>query len=147
MCLYKESYSAGLSMFPFTSAYLEFQSDWSVPVVSRWLWPGNRIFLRVANKVVTWWIVVFLRSVALCWSPSGPYVQVVNFTVPPYTPKLHIYFYRSPRYLSHKFDLFPYFHMKCKTHNPACYGLCLNGRSISYCAAYIFSVRQPDVHC
>ena len=31
----------------------------SVPVVSRWLWPGNRTFLVVASTVVTWWIVAF----------------------------------------------------------------------------------------
>ena len=31
----------------------------SVPVVSRWLWPGNRTFLEVASMVVTWWIVAF----------------------------------------------------------------------------------------
>ena len=35
----------------------------SVPVVSKWLWPGNRTFLEVASMVVTWWIVAFLRSV------------------------------------------------------------------------------------
>ena len=26
----------------------------SVPVVSRWLWPGNRTLLEVASRVVTW---------------------------------------------------------------------------------------------
>ena len=30
-----------------------------VPVVRRWLWPGNRTFLEVASTVVTWRIVVF----------------------------------------------------------------------------------------
>ena len=34
----------------------------SVPVVSRWLWPGNRTFLKVVGMVVTWWIVAFLHS-------------------------------------------------------------------------------------
>ena len=37
----------------------------SLPVVSRWLWPGNR-FLEMASMVVTWWIVDFLRSTT-CW--------------------------------------------------------------------------------
>ena len=36
----------------------------SISVVSRWLWPGNRIYLEVASMVVTWWIVAFLRSVS-----------------------------------------------------------------------------------
>ena len=31
----------------------------SVPVVNRWLWPGNGSFLEVASMVVTWWIVAF----------------------------------------------------------------------------------------
>ena len=35
----------------------------SVPVVSRWLIPGNRTFLEVASMGVTWWIVAFLHSV------------------------------------------------------------------------------------
>ena len=48
----------------------------SVPVVSRWLWPRNRIFLEVASMVVTWWIVAFLRSVTyymllLLWLVAG----------------------------------------------------------------------------
>ena len=29
----------------------------SVPVVSRWLWPGSRTFVEVASMMVTWWIV------------------------------------------------------------------------------------------
>ena len=33
----------------------------SVPVVSRWLWPDNRIFLELDNMVVRWSIVAFLR--------------------------------------------------------------------------------------
>ena len=37
-------------------------SESSVPVVGRWLWPGNRTFLQVASMVVTWWIVGFLCS-------------------------------------------------------------------------------------
>ena len=32
----------------------------SVPVVSRWLWPGNRTFLELASMVVTWWTVAFI---------------------------------------------------------------------------------------
>ena len=35
----------------------------SEPVVSRWLWPGNRTFLEVASMIVSWWIVAFLCSV------------------------------------------------------------------------------------
>ena len=34
----------------------------SVPVVNRWLGPGDRIFLEVASMVITQWIVAFLRS-------------------------------------------------------------------------------------
>ena len=34
-----------------------------VPMVSRWLWPGNRTYLEVASMVVTWWIVTFVQSV------------------------------------------------------------------------------------
>ena len=36
-----------------------------VPVVSRWLWPGHRTFLEVANMVVTWWIVAFCAVVVI----------------------------------------------------------------------------------
>ena len=35
----------------------------AAPVVSRWLWPGNRTFFEVDNMVVSWWIVLFF---ALC---------------------------------------------------------------------------------
>ena len=35
----------------------------SVPLVSRWLWPGNNIILDVVSMVVTCWIVAFLLSV------------------------------------------------------------------------------------
>ena len=35
----------------------------SAPVVSRWLWPGNRTLLEVASMVVSWWLVAFLPSV------------------------------------------------------------------------------------
>ena len=31
----------------------------SAPVVSRWLWTGNRTVLEVTSMVVTWWIVFF----------------------------------------------------------------------------------------
>ena len=40
----------------------------SVPVVSRWLWPGNKIFLEVYSMVITWWIMAFLHSVRLAVS-------------------------------------------------------------------------------
>ena len=38
-----------------------------VPVVSRWLWPGNRTFLEVASMVVTCWLVAFLQSAICHW--------------------------------------------------------------------------------
>ena len=31
----------------------------SVAVVSRWLWPGKRTFLKVFSMVIAWWIVAF----------------------------------------------------------------------------------------
>ena len=31
----------------------------SVPMVSRWSWPGNRTILKVDSLVVSWWIVFF----------------------------------------------------------------------------------------
>ena len=34
----------------------------SVPVVTRWLWPGNRTFLEVASMVVTWWRMAFFAQ-------------------------------------------------------------------------------------
>ena len=34
----------------------------SIPVVSRWLWPGSRIYLEVVSMVVTRWIVAFSYS-------------------------------------------------------------------------------------
>ena len=37
----------------------------SAPVVSRWLWHGNRSFLEVVSIVVSWWIVAFLRCFTL----------------------------------------------------------------------------------
>ena len=41
--------------------------NWSVrslaPVVSRWLWSGNRTFLEVASMMVSLWIVAFLCCV------------------------------------------------------------------------------------
>ena len=44
-------------------------SEWSegssVPVITRWLWPGNRAFLEVANMVVTWRITAFWHT-GLC---------------------------------------------------------------------------------
>ena len=43
-------------------------------MVSRWLKPGNRTFLEVANMVVTWWIVAFLPSEIL----MGSTIEVVN---------------------------------------------------------------------
>ena len=39
------------------------QSVWSsAPVVSRWLWPGNRTCLEVASMVVIWWILAFCAA-------------------------------------------------------------------------------------
>ena len=35
----------------------------SVPVVSRWLWPGKMTYLEVASTMVTWWVVAFWGSV------------------------------------------------------------------------------------
>ena len=35
----------------------------SAPVVSRWLWPGNKTFLVVDSMVVSWWIVGLMPSV------------------------------------------------------------------------------------
>ena len=41
----------------------------SAPVVSRWLWYGNRIFWEVAGLVGTWWIVFFLpMCLCLCFA-------------------------------------------------------------------------------
>ena len=34
----------------------------SVPVVSRWLWPGKRTLLKLDSMVGTWWIVALLQS-------------------------------------------------------------------------------------
>ena len=34
----------------------------SLPVGSRWLWPGNRTFLEMTSMVVTWWMVAFWHS-------------------------------------------------------------------------------------
>ena len=31
----------------------------SVPVVSRWLWSGNRTLLKMDSMVLSWWIVGF----------------------------------------------------------------------------------------
>ena len=49
----------------------------SVPMVSKWLWPGNRTFLEVASMVVTWRIVAFLchvcngqLSAIFLWNPE-----------------------------------------------------------------------------
>ena len=36
----------------------------SAPLVSKWLWPGNRTFLEVDSMVVSLWIVAFLPSVS-----------------------------------------------------------------------------------
>ena len=43
----------------------------SVPVVGRWLWPGNRTYLEVTSVVVTSWIVACLRSVNT-WTIDWP---------------------------------------------------------------------------
>ena len=51
------------------------QSEGSlVPMVSRWLWPGNRTFLEVAYMVATWRIVAFLCSVSLQMGPWCDYL-------------------------------------------------------------------------
>ena len=44
--------------------YRQSASEWrsSAPVVSRWLWPGNRTFLEVDSLVVSWWIVAFFAQ-------------------------------------------------------------------------------------
>ena len=59
----------------------------AVPVVSRWLWPGNRPFLEVASMVVTWWIVAFLRrentqAELCCWNNWNLTDGRVSFTCP-----------------------------------------------------------------
>ena len=60
----------------------------SVPVVNRWLWPGNRTFLEVVSMMVTWWIVAFLCSgsdvclVSRLTTP--PSVQLVKEIPPPH---------------------------------------------------------------
>ena len=38
----------------------------SVLMVSRWLWPGNRTFLKVAGVVATWWIIPFFVQCKAC---------------------------------------------------------------------------------
>ena len=35
-----------------------------------WLWPGNRTCIELASMVVTWWIVIFLRSPRLHCAPN-----------------------------------------------------------------------------
>ena len=50
----------------------------SVPVVSRWLWPGNRTFLEVASMVVTWGIVDFC-TVQSDYTPLLLTLKVLNF--------------------------------------------------------------------
>ena len=42
----------------------------SVPMVSRWLWPGNRTFLEVASMVVTWCIAFFCAVHDTIWNRS-----------------------------------------------------------------------------
>ena len=49
----------------------------SVPVVSRWLGPGNRTFLEVASIVVAWWIVAFLHSVTVQFIVPGKHLITV----------------------------------------------------------------------
>ena len=45
---------------PSTSEGDDYSEGSSVPMVSRWLRPGNRTYLEVSSIVVTWWIVAFL---------------------------------------------------------------------------------------
>ena len=92
----------------------------SVPVVSRWLWPGNRTFLEVASKVVTWLIVVFYAVIflqvtntdqpacnpveeCLCWPRwTHEWTSHLQYNVPP--PDIHA------RYLiiSHSIGVHPW---------------------------------------
>ena len=50
----------------------------SVPVVSRWLWPGDRTFLELASMVVTWWRVAFC---AQCWREHGKCFQHIHSSI------------------------------------------------------------------
>ena len=55
------------SQFNFVPIYCWRSSDnpsvrSSVPVVSKWLWPGNRTFSEVASMVGTWWILAFFAQ-------------------------------------------------------------------------------------
>ena len=38
----------------------------SVPVVCRWVWPGNKTFLEVSSMVVTWWL--FSAVIVIMWA-------------------------------------------------------------------------------
>ena len=53
----------------------------SVPVVSRWLWPGNRTILEVASMVVTWRIVAFLLTESSGVSSSTHTTQCVHIEI------------------------------------------------------------------
>ena len=49
----------------------------SVPMISRWLWPGNRTCLEVASMVITWWIVFFVQCMnpyCLVWEWGGVWI-------------------------------------------------------------------------
>ena len=75
----------------------------SVPVVSRWLWPGNRTFSEVASMVVTWWIVAFFCTVF----PPFPICNIINTDY--WKSLAHSGFsgLSSPYWLLHQFILIP----------------------------------------
>ena len=52
----------------------------SVLVVSRWLWPGNWILLKVASMVATWWIVVCVCCVSIVttWNCMMPFLSLMH---------------------------------------------------------------------
>ena len=59
----------------------------STPVVSRWLWPGNRTFLEVVSMVVSWWIAAFLPS--HIFSSVTPYFSK-TFYIHQYTRTIYV---------------------------------------------------------
>ena len=56
----------------------------SVPVVSKWLWPGNKTLLEVASMVITWWIVPFFGPVGgSCFAMMGTHRFFNTYTARP----------------------------------------------------------------
>ena len=53
----------------------------SAPVVTGWLWPGNRTFLEVASMVVSWWKVAFCSVLWLLMSSSGPECYCTSYAL------------------------------------------------------------------